>query len=108
MNESDILLIKHAVGGRVIVDTRLDQIAWQYITQPDGGGGQFVVSLNDAEAGREAVRLAHELNVFIFKQVDGRTVRKIWHYTDGDSVRYSDEGGELRFNTRSSIEYAGD
>ena len=59
-------------------------------------------------SGREAVRLAHELNVFIFKQVDGRTVRKIWHYTDGDSVRYSDEGGELRFNTRSSIEYAGD
>lgn len=100
----DILLIKHAVGGRVIVDTRITSVPWKFEADPDGGG-QFTVTIRDKETGHEAVRLAYELNVFIFRQADDQIVSKIWHYVDGKTVHYDENSGELRFAVRKSIQY---
>jgi hypothetical protein len=100
------LLIKHAVGGMVYVDTRVDPVP--YSVSPSGEGWQFDVELPPGEPASHLLRHKTELNVFIFQEYEQAPTLKTWYYVKDGPVDYVAELGLLRIYAGSRIEYIPD
>ncbi|WP_305023635.1 hypothetical protein [Paenibacillus lacisoli] len=104
MAHHETLLIKHAVTGRMLADSRQDQ-GWQYLFRKNGTAFEITVSgLGTAVAG-DIVRWKAELNVFRFVQTEGSPIIKHWYYIDPEQVMHDPAQDVLSLTAVSEIEY---
>lgn len=104
MNET--LLIKHAVSGKVYVDTRKQPVP--YDVSAADSGWRFRVTLADGEPVRHLLRHKTELNLFLFHEPENGPVRKTWYYVKDGPVDYDARQSLLSIRAGSRIEYLPD
>lgn len=97
------LRINHGVGSRTLLDSDLNNVTYEYEQRADGW--HFVVQTPRTPAVEDVLRLKDEINVFIFKEENGRQVEKIWFYTGDGSARYDDAAKCLYIQASSHIAY---
>ncbi|WP_138494664.1 hypothetical protein [Paenibacillus pinistramenti] len=99
------VLVKHAVAGRLLLDTsKMEGV--QYEIGNDGDRIVFELRGVPAETGRDVVRLKEELNVFRFEEPEQGDTIKHWYYVNsGDSTQYDEVSGVLRISAAGEIVY---
>jgi hypothetical protein len=103
MNE--IMLVKHAVGGRTFIHTGNNPLDYSVVNQ--GEGWRFTVKTSLDENIQELLKWKKELNVFLFQEFENQPTKKIWFYING-SVNYDEQAQELTIDADSKIEYVPD
>jgi hypothetical protein len=103
MNE--VLLVKHAVGGRTFIHTGNNPL--DYSVTKKGEGWRFTIKTGLDENVQEILKWKKELNVFLFQDFDDQPTKKIWFYTKG-LVDYNEQAQELTIEAESKIEYVPD
>jgi hypothetical protein len=99
----ETLMMKHAVGGRIFIDSSKQTV--EYVWEPSEAGWKFVVNTPMNGEIEELLRLKTELNVFVFQQVEGQPMKKIWFYVHEGPVTYDADQAQLTVYARSRIEY---
>ncbi|QGQ97249.1 hypothetical protein EHS13_21360 [Paenibacillus psychroresistens] len=103
MNE--VLLVKHAVGGRTFIHTGNNPL--EYFVSNQGEGWRFIIKVGLDENVQEILKWKTELNVFLFQDYEDLPTKKIWFYTKG-IVDYNEQAQELSIEAESKIEYVPD
>ncbi|CAM4038009.1 hypothetical protein L1N85_06925 [Paenibacillus alkaliterrae] len=96
-------LVKHAVGGRMFIDSNKQEL--KYTFAPQGEGWLFMVDVPWSEAIEELLARKNELNVFVFQEFDDRPTLKTWYYVKDGPVEYSADQSRLTIVADSRIEY---
>lgn len=96
-------LVKHAVGGRMFIDSTKEYVS--YTLHPHGDGWKFTVDLPWSGMIEELLKHKEELNVFVFKHFDDEPTLKTWYYVKDGPVEYDQEQGVLTIYAASSIPY---
>lgn len=97
------LLVKHAVGGRMFIDSNKQAVP--YTVVPHGDGWKFTVSVPWSGAIEELLACKNELNVFIFREYDDQPTLKTWYYVKNGPVEYDSDQASLTIIADSRIEY---
>ncbi|OMF37261.1 hypothetical protein BK133_06570 [Paenibacillus sp. FSL H8-0548] len=95
--------VKHAVGGRMFIDTNKQHIPYTLVQH--GEGWIFTVDVPWSEAIKELLAHKQELNVFIFQEFDDQPTLKTWYYVKDGPVEYDTEHNRLTIAADSRIEY---
>jgi hypothetical protein len=101
----EVLLVKHAVGGRTFIHTGNNPLVYSVTNQ--GEGWRFTIKTGLNENVQEILKWKKELNVFLFQDFDDQPTKKIWFYTKG-LVDYNEQAQELSIEAESKIEYVPD
>jgi len=101
----EVLLVKHAVGGRTFIHTGNNPL--QYSVSILGAGWRFTIKTDLDENVQEIIKWKKELNVFLFQEFEDQPTKKIWFYTKGPVV-YNEQTQELSIDAESKIEYVPD
>jgi hypothetical protein len=101
----EVLLVKHAVGGRTFIHTGNNPLEYAVINL--GEGFRFIVKTKQDENIEEILKWNQELNVFLFQEFADQPTKKIWFYANG-SVSYNEHEQELTIDAVSKIEYIPD
>ncbi|NIK79073.1 hypothetical protein FHS15_004231 [Paenibacillus castaneae] len=96
-------LVKHAVGGRMFIDSTKQDVSYTII--PFGEGWRFTVSVPWSNNIEELLRLKEELNVFVFREFDDQPTLKTWYYVKDGPVEYDADQSCLTIVADSRIEY---
>lgn len=99
----EVLLLKHAVGGRTFIHTGHQPL--EYTVTPLGNGWRIKLNTTLTATIQELLKWKEELNVFLFQEFTDRPVKKIWFYVKDGPVYYDDQAGQLVIHTESRIEY---
>jgi hypothetical protein len=99
----ETLIMKHAVGGRIFIDTAKKPMA--YKVEEIGGSWTFTVHTAWNEEIEELLRLKEELNVFIFQEPEGQPIEKTWYYVNNGPVVYDADHARLTVVAQSRITY---
>lgn len=99
----EVLLLKHAVGGRTFIHT--GQKPMDYMVTPEGEGWRITLRTALDTNMQELLKWKRELNVFVFQEFDVQPTKKIWFYVNGDQVSYDEGAGQLIIKADSRIEY---
>ncbi len=100
------LLVKHAVGGRVFLDTNRDKGVSYALDKMAGGGWLFQISgVSSAGTIDALLEVREELNVFVFQETNGKAVQKSWFYVMPDGVGLDVEMDVLAIAAKSRIDY---
>ncbi|MBA2940829.1 hypothetical protein HZF08_21325 [Paenibacillus sp. CGMCC 1.16610] len=102
----EVLIVKHAVGGRTFVHSETDALRYEVL--PDGDGWRITVSTPKSAAVEELLKWKRELNVFLFQEFDNQPTRKIWFYVKEGPVEYEDGLEQLTIRAQSRIDYVPD
>ncbi|MBO9604798.1 MAG: hypothetical protein J7639_02550 [Paenibacillaceae bacterium] len=102
----ETFIVKHAVGGKIYIDTAKRPLA--YKVTPHGDGWKFVVQWPNCDDVAELLRLKQELNVFLFHEYADRPTRKTWYYVSDGPVAYDPGREVLTIVAASRIEYVPD
>ncbi|MGO4538647.1 hypothetical protein [Paenibacillus sp. 2TAB19] len=97
------LLVKHAVSGRMLIDSGKQDVGFSL--NQDGDGWQIDIEVSWSETIEEILKLKEELNVFIFYEYDDKPTLKTWYYVGSAPVEYGIEQGLLTIKAQSCIEY---
>ncbi|MEI7027789.1 hypothetical protein [Paenibacillus sp. y28] len=102
----ETLLVKHAVTGRMLLDSKQMPLVFT-CEQMEQGGFVFTVEVPESAAamGEEIVRLKEELNVFVFREPAGQPVQKTWFYVYDGPVRWEPAARRLTLTAKSCIAY---
>lgn len=103
----ETFIVKHAVGGKIYIDTGKRPADYK-LEQTADGGWRFTVKMPDGEAVEEILRLRQELNVFVFREEEGEPTVKTWFYVGDGPVAYDPAAQELTIAAASRIEYVPD
>jgi hypothetical protein len=95
--------VKHAVGGRMFLDTNKEAVP--YTLTPQGEGWLFTVHVPWSEKIAELLAHKQELNVFIFKEFEDQPTLKTWYYIKDGPVEYDSDQESLTITADSRIEY---
>jgi hypothetical protein len=101
----EVLLVKHAVGGRTFIHTGNNPL--EYAVANLGERFRFTVKTKLDENIQEILKWKQELNVFLFQEFADQPTKKIWFYVNG-SVSYDELAQELSIDAVSKIEYIPD
>ncbi|WP_424766531.1 hypothetical protein [Paenibacillus sp. sgz302251] len=96
-------IVKHAVGGRIFIDTNKQDVSYSVI--PEGEGWRFTVSVPWSEGIEELLARKEELNVFVFQEFDDQPTLKTWYYVKNGPVEYDAGQSQLTIVADSRIEY---
>lgn len=97
------LRIHHGVGSRVLLDS--DQLGVSFSCRRTEDEYVFEIPIDRGQAVDEVLRLKDEVNVFIFKEIDGAAVEKVWFYTGDGRIEYSDDNHCLTIVATARITY---
>ncbi|WP_145044518.1 MULTISPECIES: hypothetical protein [Paenibacillus] len=103
MTQQEWFMIKHAVTGRGLVNSKTDTSSYRY--QHDGTHFIFTVTGLDKQTVEQILELRQELNVFRFVQRKDQPLVKHWYYVQGDKVEYNKESQALTIFAGSEIRY---
>ncbi|MGG1634628.1 hypothetical protein [Paenibacillus sp. NRS-1760] len=96
-------LVKHAVGGRMFIDS--NKLEVPYTLVPQGEGWRFTVSVPWSESIEELLAHKAELNVFVFQEFDDKPTLKTWYYIKDGPVEYNADENSLTIVADSHIAY---
>jgi MoaA/NifB/PqqE/SkfB family radical SAM enzyme len=99
----ETLIIKHAVGGRIFIDSTKQGI--KFTLEKAGEGWKFTVHPANNSDMEELLRLKEELNVFVFQELADQPIRKTWFYVNEGPVEYDPEHNRLTVYAQSRIDY---
>ncbi|QAY67648.1 hypothetical protein [Paenibacillus protaetiae] len=103
---ADTFIIKHAVGGRVFLDSSKQEIRYSLDYASGGGHWRLEAETPLTESIKELLRWSSELNVFLFPETaEGAPVRKLWFYVKEQGAAYNEAEGKLTLHGDSMIEY---
>ncbi|MDQ0113471.1 hypothetical protein [Paenibacillus harenae] len=97
------LLIKHAVSGRMLIDSGKQDVSFS--SKPEGNGWQIDIGVPWSGTIEEILKLKDELNVFIFYDYDDQPTLKTWYYVGKGPVAYDRDSQLLTIGAQSRIEY---
>jgi hypothetical protein len=100
------LRINHGVGSRTLLDSDNQKLVFHY--EQHSAGWVFTIETERTDSVEEVLRLKNELNLFVFKEENGRPVEKVWFYTGDGDVQYDDNNNCLRIRAQSHIAYPAD
>ncbi|MBB6634095.1 hypothetical protein [Cohnella thailandensis] len=103
----ETLIIKHAVGGKIFVDTAKHPLPYAVEEKADGSCC-VTIQTEWNELVEELFELRHELNMFLFREYKDRPTVKTWFYVSEGPVEYNKEKRELSVTAASKIEYVPD
>ena len=95
------MYIRHTVGGRLFLDTKLHQTSYKVI--PQAHCWEFQIDVSDEKLANDILQHRDELN--IFEIVEGQSNQKTWYYTRDGSVQYDQAKNLLTIYADSKIEY---
>lgn len=99
----EVLVLKHAVGGRTFFHTGHQPLTYS-VTSVGTGWRIILNTMLDVNV-QELLKWKQELNVFLFQEFADQPVKKIWFYVKDGPVHYDDQAGQLIINAESRIEY---
>lgn len=102
----ETFLVKHAVGGRTLIDTGKSPV--EYLLKQDEGQWVFHIRMPQGEALEQILTWKKELNVFVFREMPGEPTVKSWFYVGDGPVTYDAEQERLTIHARSRIDYVPD
>lgn len=103
----ETFIVKNAVGGMIYIDTGKSPVDYRLDALEDGGW-LFTIRTERSAAVEEILRFRQELNVFVFREDEGRSTVKTWYYVGDGPVEYDEAGGRLTIRAASKIEYIPD
>lgn len=103
MTQQEWFMVKHAVTGRGLVNSKTDSLSYRY--QREGTGFVFTVTGLEQQVVDSIMELRQELNVFRFVQRKEQPLVKHWYYVQGDRVHYDGERHTLTIYAESEIRY---
>ncbi|MFD1953308.1 hypothetical protein ACFSL6_03705 [Paenibacillus thailandensis] len=104
--KQDRLLLKHAVGGKVLLDTAAEEAPYELSRAEKGGEWRLAIETPRKDWVQALLYGKLELNVFLFPApVDGQPVRKLWFYLGEKGAAYDAEARKLLLSGPSHIEY---
>lgn len=103
----ETFIVKHAVGGKIYIDTGKRPVDYK-LEQEGDGGWRFTIRMPEGEAVEEILRLRQELNVFVFREEEGKPTVKTWYYVGEGPVTYERSAQVLTITAASKIEYVPD
>jgi hypothetical protein len=95
--------VKHAVGGRMFIDSNKQDVPYTLV--PQGDGWRFTVNVPWSAVIEELLAHKEELNVFVFKEYDDQPTLKTWYYVKDGPVEYDAGQSSLTIVADSRIEY---
>ncbi|MEV5029834.1 hypothetical protein [Paenibacillus sp. LPE1-1-1.1] len=95
--------VKHAVGGRMIIDSNKHDVSYTLV--PQGQGWKFTVSVPWGPMIEELLAHKEELNVFVFQEFDDQPTLKTWYYIKDGTVEFDAAESKLTIIADSRIEY---
>lgn len=95
------MYIRHTVGGRLFLDTKLHQTRYEIVEKD--GCWQFHIHLSDENLANDILKHRDELN--IFEVTEGQTHQKTWYYTRDGSVEYDQASKRLTIYANSKMDY---
>jgi hypothetical protein len=104
MPDQVTLLIKHAVSGRMLLDSRKTPVTYT-LDLLENDGWKFSIHSMDRNTIDLILSLKDELNVFLFQEAEGQPIVKNWYYVNPGLVDYDDAGGCLNIGADSHITY---
>ncbi|WP_054025547.1 hypothetical protein [Bacillus sp. FJAT-28004] len=96
-------LVKHAVGGRMFIDSNKQEVPYTLV--PQGEGWRFTVSVPWSEVIEDLLAHKTELNVFVFHEFDDQPTLKTWYYVKDGPVEYDADENSLTIFADSHIAY---
>lgn len=97
------LLVKHAVSGRMLIDSGKHDVS--FLLKPNGDGWQIDIGVPWSGTIEEILKLKEELNVFIFQEYADQPTLKTWYYVGEGLVAYDRDSQLLTVRAQSRIEY---
>ncbi|MED4781505.1 hypothetical protein [Brevibacillus choshinensis] len=99
----ETLLVKHAVGGRTLIDSsKLDVV---YRVEKVEAGWLFSLNVPFDAVVEDILNWKDELNVFLFHESEGEPTKKTWFYVKDNPVKYDLEKHCLTIVAEAHIEY---
>lgn len=95
------LYIRHAIGGRLFLDTEKHQAPFQL--EHADGFWRFTLHVKEDADAEDIVRHRHELNLFLIEE--GELHKKSWFYSRDGLVEYDKEAGTLLILADSRMDY---
>lgn len=99
----EVLLVKHAVGGRTFIHS--GQIPTDYSVTNQGEAWTIKVQITPEVDIQEILHWKEELNVFLFQEFEDQPTLKIWFYVKDGPVTYDEQHKELTIHAESRIDY---
>ncbi|WP_419890275.1 hypothetical protein [Paenibacillus xylanexedens] len=103
MAQQEWFMVKHAVTGRGLANSKTDSLSYRF--QQERTGFIFTVTGLDEQIVKQIMELRQELNVFRFVQRKDQPLLKHWYYADGERVVYDRESHTLSIYAKSEIRY---
>ncbi|NOU96381.1 hypothetical protein GC093_24655 [Paenibacillus sp. LMG 31456] len=98
------LLVKHAVTGKMLLDSDQQPVTHTLVALPDGGWKLSILEA-DPDKVERILQFKHELNVFIFEASEGQPIVKNWYYVKDGHVEYEEANSLLTIVAASHITY---
>ncbi|OWA34188.1 hypothetical protein B9G55_17860 [Saccharibacillus sp. O16] len=100
------ILVKHAVTGRMFVNSAADDVTYE-LERQDGGTILTIRGIAPWLA-EEIIQVQRELNVFHFEEPNGQPPVKHWFYVGEHDVSYDSTASTLTIRAGSEITYKPD
>ncbi|CAN7245804.1 hypothetical protein LJR153_001055 [Paenibacillus sp. LjRoot153] len=102
----EVLVVRHSVGGRTFIHT--EQQPMEYSVRRMGQGWRIALNITQNVDIHEILRWKQELNVFLFREYDDQSAKKIWFYVKEGPVTYDNQLKQITIFAESRIEYIPD
>lgn len=100
---SNRLLIKHAVGGRVFIDSDREEVTFTYEWEADRW--RFSIQIPLTSGVEQLLLWKEELNLFVFSKPQSGAEVKRWFYVNEGKAEYDEAQQTLTIVAADSITY---
>ncbi|MBP1989306.1 hypothetical protein [Paenibacillus eucommiae] len=104
MPEHTRFMVKHAVTGKMLLDSDGQPVKYTLDPLPNDGW-RFTVNELDHSQVEPILELQSELNVFLFETSDDQPIVKNWYYVKSGGVEYDSSQRSLTITADSRIRY---
>lgn len=101
------ILVKHAVTGRMFVNSGADDVVYE-LDRPEDGSAVLTIRGISPWLAEEILGVQRELNVFHFEEPPGQPPVKHWFYVGEHDVSYDEASSTLTIRAGSEITYKPD
>ncbi|WP_172198495.1 hypothetical protein [Saccharibacillus qingshengii] len=108
MQDHDRILVKHAVTGRMFVNSGVDDVTYTLERLEENGAAVLEIRGISPWAAEDIRSVQRELNVFHFEEPPGQPPVKHWFYVGEHDVVYNEATSTLTIRTGAEITYKPD
>ncbi|MBW7476091.1 hypothetical protein K0T92_15200 [Paenibacillus oenotherae] len=97
------MYIRHAVGGRQLLDS-IQHTAGYEVEEAGSGNWKFVIRITDEHAAQQVLQHKNEMNLFVIGS--GNTSSKTWYYSSDGNVQYDRTNSMLVIVADAKLDYS--